>query len=161
MIFDEDDILFFGRVWEWSDMSSQKCRKWTNWPHGLNFKIVVNSEVIFEINDENYPMKKISCLSDHFEIFVTQPGRSLRIVFIWNYLKKRLRWGLSLIDLKRFGILFTCRSSSTSRFVVVFRQFRLCVETDWQSLIIFIWRHSGTGGETKIPDNKSVIILSH
>ena len=48
--------------------------------HGLNCKIFVNSELIFEIYDENYFMKKNSCLSDHFEIFVTQPGRSLTIM---------------------------------------------------------------------------------
>ena len=47
--------------------------------HGLNCKIFVNSEFRFEIYDKNYPMKKNSCLSDHFEIFVTQPGRSLNI----------------------------------------------------------------------------------
>ena len=53
--------------------------------HGLNFMIFVNSEVIFEIHDENYLMKKFSWLSDHFEIFVTQPGRSLCIVEVNNY----------------------------------------------------------------------------
>ena len=35
----------------------------------------------FEIYDKIYPMKKISYLSDDFEIFVIQPGRSLPIVY--------------------------------------------------------------------------------
>ena len=37
----------------------------------LNWKIFVNSELIIGIYDENYPMKKNLCLSDHIEIFVT------------------------------------------------------------------------------------------
>ena len=36
---------------------------------GLNCKFFVNSELTFEILDKNYRMKKISCLSYHFEIF--------------------------------------------------------------------------------------------
>ena len=71
---------------------SWKCKKWPkfresakngrNSAHGLNCIIFVNSELIFEIYDENYPTKKISCHSDHFEIFVTQPGRSLYIQYV-------------------------------------------------------------------------------
>ena len=41
-------LLDFFRVWEWSD----------NGAHGLNCKIFIISELIFEIYDENYPTKR-------------------------------------------------------------------------------------------------------
>ena len=44
--------------------------------HGLNCKIFVNSELIFEIYDENYSKKKISCVYDTFD--------NLSKVF-WNF----------------------------------------------------------------------------
>ena len=47
--------------------------------HGLNCKIFINSEFRFEIYDKNYPMKKNSCLSDNFEIFMIKPVWSLYI----------------------------------------------------------------------------------
>ena len=75
VIIVENGVLYI--LIEWLDNISRKCQKWTICAHGLNCIILINSELIFEIYDENYPKKKISCLSDDFEIFVTQPGRSL------------------------------------------------------------------------------------
>ena len=81
MIFDEDDVLSILVEFENDRMSPQESpENGRIVAHGLNFKIFVNSDLIFEIYDENYTIKKISCLSDHFKIFVTQPGRSLHIV---------------------------------------------------------------------------------
>ena len=80
MIFDENDILYILVEFETDRMSPcESAENGRNGAHGLNCIIFVNSEVIFEIYDENYSWKKFSCLSDHFEIFVTQPGRSLVI----------------------------------------------------------------------------------
>ena len=78
MIFDENDVLYILVEFETDRMSPRESTKNGRiGAHGLNCKIFVNFEFGFEIYDTNYPMKKNSCLSDHFEIFVTQPGRSL------------------------------------------------------------------------------------
>ena len=80
VIFDENDVLCILVKFESDRMSPRgSAKNGQIGAHGLNGKIFVNSEYRFEVYDKNYPMKKISCLSDHFEIFVTQPGRSLHI----------------------------------------------------------------------------------
>ena len=57
-------------VWEWSDKSSQKCRKWTNWGSRVKLQnFFVDSEVIFEIWDEHFSTKKISSFYDTLEIW--------------------------------------------------------------------------------------------
>ena len=69
-------IANFCRDFRWNLESDRMSRRKSakNGPvgaHGLNYKIFANFEVIFGIHDENYPLKKISCLSDHFQIFAT------------------------------------------------------------------------------------------
>ena len=56
-----------------------------NGAHGLNFIIYVNSLLIFEINDKNYPMKKISSLLYTFEIFVIFGIRPIFEISIDNF----------------------------------------------------------------------------
>ena len=80
MFFAEDDVLYILEEFESYQMSPSESAK--NGPigaHGLNCKIFFNSELIFESYDKNYLIKKISFLSDNFENFVIQPGRSLSI----------------------------------------------------------------------------------
>ena len=69
MIFDVDGVFYILVEFE-SDRTSplESAKNARIGAHGLNCKIYVDSERIFEIYDENYP-KKISCFSDHFEIF--------------------------------------------------------------------------------------------
>ena len=72
VIFDEDDVLYILVEFESDRMSPRESAKNGRiGAHGLNWKIFVNSELIFEIYHKNYPRKKISCLWDTFEIFVT------------------------------------------------------------------------------------------
>ena len=67
VIFDEDDVLYILVEFENDRMSPHESpENGRIVAHGLNFKIFVNSNLIFEIYDENYPLKKILCLSDHF-----------------------------------------------------------------------------------------------
>ena len=71
MIFDEDDVLYNLVEFESDRMSPRESAKnGRNGAHGLTCKILVNSELKFEIYDENYPRKRNSCLYDTFEIFV-------------------------------------------------------------------------------------------
>ena len=80
VIFDEDDTFYILKEFEIDRISPRESPKNGRiGSYGLNCKIFVNSELIFGTHDENYPMKKNSCLSDHLEIFVTQPGRFLLI----------------------------------------------------------------------------------
>ena len=71
MIFDEDDVL---HIWvEFKSDRMSPCESAKNGRiggHGLNCKIFVNFELIFEIHDENCSLKIFSCLSDNFDIFV-------------------------------------------------------------------------------------------
>ena len=80
VIFGRVDVFYFLEEFEVDGMhpneSTKNRRKGAD---GLNCKIFVNSKVIFEIYDKNYPRKKISCLSDYFKIFVIQLVRSLDI----------------------------------------------------------------------------------
>ena len=72
MIFHNDDALYILVDFEsdrFSPCESAKIGRIGS--HGLNCTIFVNSDLIFEIYDENYPRKKISCLYDTFEIFLT------------------------------------------------------------------------------------------
>ena len=81
MIFDEKDLLDILIEFESDRMSPRESTKNGRiGAHGLSCKIFVNSEFRFEIYDKNYSKKKNSCLSDHFEIFVIQPVRSLPIL---------------------------------------------------------------------------------
>ena len=65
VIFDENDVLYILVEFETDCMSPRESAKNGRiGSNGLNCKILVNSEVI----------------SDLFEIFVTQPGRSLIII---------------------------------------------------------------------------------
>ena len=69
VIFNENDILYILVKFETDRMSPRESAKNGRiGAHGLNCKIFVNSEFRFEIYDKNYPTKKISCLSDCFEI---------------------------------------------------------------------------------------------
>ena len=71
VIFDEDDILYILVEFEDNRISPRKSTENGRiGAHGLNCKIFVNSELLFEIYDKNYSKKKISCLYDTFEIFV-------------------------------------------------------------------------------------------
>ena len=80
MIFDEKDVLYILVEFESDRMSPRESAKnGRNGAHGLNCIIFVNSELNFETTMTITLWEKISCLSDHFEIFVTQPGRSLPI----------------------------------------------------------------------------------
>ena len=80
VIFVQNDVLFTLVEFENDLMNPRESVKNGQiGAHGLNSKISVNFELIFAIYGENYFMKKISCLPDYFEIFVTQPGRSLRL----------------------------------------------------------------------------------
>ena len=59
MIFDENDILYVLVEFETDRMSPcESAENGRNGAHGLNCIIFVNSEVIFEIYDKNYPLKK-------------------------------------------------------------------------------------------------------
>ena len=59
VIFVEDDVLSILVEFESDRISPRESGKnGRNGAHGLNCKILVNSEVIFEIHDENYLMKK-------------------------------------------------------------------------------------------------------
>ena len=70
VVFDEDYILYILVEFETDRMSPRESAEngW-NGAHGLSCIFFVNSEVIFEIYDKNYPMKKNSSLYDTFEIF--------------------------------------------------------------------------------------------
>ena len=71
MIFDENDILYILVEFETDRMSPcESAENGRNDAHGLNCLIFVNSEVIFEIYDKNYPIK-ISGLSADFEFFAS------------------------------------------------------------------------------------------
>ena len=67
----------YAKFWENETQKVKICKKNESDKNGwigaqeLNWKIFVNSELIIGIYDENYPMKKNLCLSDHIEIFVT------------------------------------------------------------------------------------------
>ena len=69
VILDENDILVEFESDRISPRESAKNGRIGS--HGLNCKIFLNSGLIFEIYDRNYSRKKISCLYDSFEIFVT------------------------------------------------------------------------------------------
>ena len=59
MIFDEGDVLHMLVEFESDRISPRESTKNGRMgAHGLNWKIFVNSELIFEINDENYSRKK-------------------------------------------------------------------------------------------------------
>ena len=59
MIFDEDDGLYILVEFESDRISPHESTKnGRNGAHGLTCKIFVNSELKFEIYDENYPRKK-------------------------------------------------------------------------------------------------------
>ena len=59
MIFDKNDILYNLVEFENDRMSPHESpENGRIGAHGLNCKIFVNSELIFEINAENYSMKK-------------------------------------------------------------------------------------------------------
>ena len=63
-IFDENDLLYILEEFERHRISPREsAENGRNAAHGLNCKISVNSEVILEIHDEKYPMKKISILN--------------------------------------------------------------------------------------------------
>ena len=71
VIFDENDVLYIWVEFESDRISpSESAKIGRIGAHGLNWKIFVNFELIFEIYDENYPKKKVSCLYDTFEIFM-------------------------------------------------------------------------------------------
>ena len=77
VIFDENDVLYILVGFENDRMSPREsAENGRIGAHGLNCEILVNFDLIFEIYDKNYPVKKISCLYGHSQIFVTQPGRS-------------------------------------------------------------------------------------
>ena len=58
--FHEDDVLYILVEFETDRISPRESAKnGRNGANGLNCIIFVNSEVIFEIYDKNYPMKKI------------------------------------------------------------------------------------------------------
>ena len=68
VIFDEKDVLYILVEFESDRMSPRESAKNGRiGAHGLNCIIFVNSEVIFEIYDKNYPIKNISGLSADFE----------------------------------------------------------------------------------------------
>ena len=72
MISDEDDVFYILVEFKSDQISPRESAKNGRLgAHGLNCRIFVKSEVIFEIYDKNYPRKKISYLYDSFEIFVT------------------------------------------------------------------------------------------
>ena len=59
VIFDEDDVLYNLVEFESDRMSPRDSAKNVRiGAHGLNSKIFVNSELIFEIHDKNYPRKQ-------------------------------------------------------------------------------------------------------
>ena len=59
MIFDENDFLYILVEFESDRMSPRESTKNGRiGAHGLDFKIFVKSELIFEIYDKNYPRKK-------------------------------------------------------------------------------------------------------
>ena len=60
MIFIQDDVLYILAEFESDRISPREsAQNGRNGAHGLNCIIFANSEVIFEIHDENYPVKKI------------------------------------------------------------------------------------------------------
>ena len=68
MIIVKNGVLYILIEFESDRISTKNGRKGA---HGLNCKIFVNFEAIFEIYDENYSRKSISCLSDDFEFFAS------------------------------------------------------------------------------------------
>ena len=67
MIFDENDVLNILVEFESDRMSPRESAKNGRiGAHGLNCKIFVNSELIFEIYDKNYPRKKKFMLFQSF-----------------------------------------------------------------------------------------------
>ena len=59
MIFDEDDALYILVDFQSDRISPREIAKnGRNGAHGLNYKIYVNSEIIYEIDDKNYHIKK-------------------------------------------------------------------------------------------------------
>ena len=71
MIFGQSIVLYILGEFEGDRMSPRESAKnGRNGAHRFNCIIFVNFELIFEILDENYHMKKILCPSDTFEIFV-------------------------------------------------------------------------------------------
>ena len=60
VIFDENNIFFILVKFETHRMSPREsAENGRNGAHGLNCIIFFKSELIFEIYDKNYPMKKI------------------------------------------------------------------------------------------------------
>ena len=60
MIFVQDDVLYILVEFDSDQISPRESAKnGRNGAHRFNFINFVTSEVIFEIYDENYPMKKI------------------------------------------------------------------------------------------------------
>ena len=67
VIFDENDILYIPVKFETDRMSPREsAENGRNGAHGLNCIIFVKSELIFEIYDKNYPMKKNFKSPRHF-----------------------------------------------------------------------------------------------
>ena len=81
MIFDEDDGLYILVEFESDRISPHESTKnGRNGAHGLTCKIFVNSELKFEIYDENYPRKKNSWAKKIFEIF-----RFFHVMYLLNF----------------------------------------------------------------------------
>ena len=67
VIFDEDDVLYILVEFASDRMSPRESVKNGRiGAHGLNCLIFVNSELIFEIYDKNYPRKKKFMLFQSF-----------------------------------------------------------------------------------------------
>ena len=74
VIFDNDNALYILAEFE-SDWTSSResAKNGRNGAHGLNCKIFVNSELIFEIYDENKTKKKLQNDSSHvFWLYLSQ-----------------------------------------------------------------------------------------
>ena len=90
VIFDEDDVLYNLVEFESDRMSPRESAKNGRiGAHGLNCIIFLNSELIFEIYDKNYPKKKNFMSLRHFWNFRDLTCRVLThnligIIWLWN-----------------------------------------------------------------------------
>ena len=108
--------LYSGRVWDWLDKSSRECRKWTN--RCSRVELHNFSQFLGHIRNLRWKLPwwlKFSCLSDHFEIFVTQPGRSLLIgEWLIKNIQKYVIWSKKL-PVQISSWVFQSQKSRTKR----------------------------------------------